>query len=99
MPNFLLCWKNLTVHFPSHDSHVTSQVVAIPDGAIQENELLWMDGVSGAGKSTLMHLIKGIIPRYIFAEVKGEFTSFGQDIILNYPEELDKKTVYIFQNP
>ncbi len=99
MPNFLLCWKNLTVHFPSHDSHVTSQVVAIPDGAIQENELLWMDGVSGAGKSTLMHLIKGIIPRYIFAEVKGEFTSFGQDIILNYPKELDKKTVYIFQNP
>ncbi|HAZ11778.1 MAG: hypothetical protein A2X86_08005 [Bdellovibrionales bacterium GWA2_49_15] len=99
MPNSLLCWKDISVSFPTLDSSATSAPIPFPDGSIQENEFLWIDGVSGTGKSTLMHLIKGIIPRYIFAQVKGEFTYQGRDILQSYPEELDQKTVYVFQNP
>ncbi len=98
MPDSLLRWKNLRVTFPSLNSSVPSETSLIPDGEIQENDFVWINGPSGAGKSTLMHLIKGIIPRYIFARVDGEFTYRGQDLIKSYPFELDRNTVYVFQN-
>ncbi|MBI2518833.1 MAG: ATP-binding cassette domain-containing protein [Bdellovibrio sp.] len=99
MPNPLLSWKNISVSFPTHETSIPSESINFPDGEVQENEFLWIDGISGAGKSTLMHLIKGIIPRYIFAKIAGEFTYLGQDILQTYPKELDQKTVYVFQNP
>lgn len=102
MPKPLLRWQNLKVCFPelhTEAQKLTSESIMIPDGELWENDFLWIDGPSGTGKSTLMHLIKGLIPRYIYAKVEGTFLYEEKSIVGDYPSELDQKTVYSFQNP
>lgn len=102
MPNPLLRWQNLRVSFPEltlDSTKLKSETIMIPDGELCENELLWIDGPSGTGKSTLMHLMKGLIPRYMYAKVEGSLFYKDQSLVECYPEELDQQIVYSFQNP
>jgi len=66
---------------------------------VDEGEAVLLKGVSGCGKSTLLHVVCGLIPEIVKANVSGEAFLFGENV-----RELDaifraRKIGIVFQNP
>ncbi|MCL2169301.1 MAG: energy-coupling factor ABC transporter ATP-binding protein [Defluviitaleaceae bacterium] len=66
---------------------------------VKPGEAVLLKGLSGCGKSTLLHVVCGLIPEIIKANVNGEALIFGENV-----HELDaaaraRKIGIVFQNP
>ena len=66
---------------------------------VGEGEAVLLKGLSGCGKSTLLHVVCGLIPEIVKANVSGKALLFGENV-----RELDaasraRKIGIVFQNP
>lgn len=61
--------------------------------------LVLVTGQSGAGKSTFLGILKGIVPHLVHGEFNGKIYYKEEEITENNFEQLNKKIVYLYQNP
>ncbi|MCL2619430.1 MAG: energy-coupling factor ABC transporter ATP-binding protein [Defluviitaleaceae bacterium] len=66
---------------------------------VTAGEAVLIKGLSGCGKSTLLHVVCGIIPSIIEANVTGEALLFGENVTSLDTATRAKKIGIVFQNP
>lgn len=93
--NILFDVSNIEIQYPfSHE--ILCYEMNFP---IYKNDVILIIGDSGIGKSTFFYLLKGIIPNYIKANLKGKIIYEDENILQKYPQSLEKKIGYLGQNP
>jgi energy-coupling factor transporter ATP-binding protein EcfA2 len=66
---------------------------------IQCGECVLITGPSGCGKSTLAHILSGLIPHAIPAQIQGTVRVAGMDITAHPLAEIAQHVGMVFQNP
>ncbi len=66
---------------------------------INMGECLILTGSSGCGKSTLAHVLTGLIPHSIPAQVTGKVQIAGMDALTTPIDTISQKVGIVFQNP
>lgn len=66
---------------------------------VKAGECLVITGSSGCGKSTLVRLLTGIIPNAIHAQVEGNVSIAGMDVLRTPVADIAGKVGVVFQNP
>lgn len=93
--NILFDVSNIEIQYPFSNESLFYEM-NIP---IYKNDVVLIVGDSGIGKSTFFYLLRGIIPNYIKANLKGKIIYENENILQKYPETLEKKIGYLGQNP
>lgn len=66
---------------------------------IEKGEFIGLIGMNGVGKTTLCNILRGIIPKFIPGEIRGEVFIDGRDINEYDMGEMAEKIGFVFQNP
>ena len=67
--------------------------------SIKRGEFVVITGATGSGKTTLALAILGIIPKKFGGYLDGEIKVFNQNVSTQEKYEIEKKIVFIFQDP
>lgn len=67
--------RGVTVRFPGRVAPSLADV----DLSVERGERLLLTGPSGGGKSTLLHVVSGIVPQSVDADVSGSVRVLGRD--------------------
>ena len=86
--------ENLTTRYPGTEQPQLRQINA----EVHTGQVVGIIGNSHSGKSTLCHVLAGVIPKIVSAEIEGDWHMFGQRVSDNCPVYNAMKGV-VLQNP
>ena len=86
--------ENLTTRYPGTEQPQLRQINA----EVHTGQVVGIIGNSHSGKSTLCHVLAGVIPKIVSAEIEGDWHMFGQRVSDNWPVYNAMNGV-VLQNP